>query len=156
MPDGTPIGIGPRTCIPLIQGFSPGLERCADNARSDCTTHRRDAEVIGFLPGNVSMPRCDFSSGSRPASTNSSQRGRLTSDCVAKHDAEQRARNNRIRLNGGLNQCCAQVFVLESILLISVVKIVLQHIPSISGNLRQPQPTILRFRPSRAAAAEVV
>src|SRR5437660_6648139 len=53
---------------------------------------------------------------------------RFRMDCVARHDTEQRARNNRIRLNGGLNQYCAQVFVLESILLLSVEEIVLQHI----------------------------
>ena len=51
----------------------------------------------------------------------------LCADCVAKLFAALRSRNNRIRLNGALNQCCAFAFVLESILLILVVKIVLQH-----------------------------
>jgi hypothetical protein len=40
-----------------------------------------------------------------------------------------RQKLNRIRLNGVLNRCCARVFVLESMLLIWVVEIVLQHNP---------------------------
>src|SRR3981081_4249275 len=56
-------------------------------------------------------------------------RDRRSFECVAKLDAEQRASNNRIRLNGLLNRCCALVFVLESMLLIWVVEIVLQHNP---------------------------
>ena len=34
-------------------------------------------------------------------------------DCVAKLFAALRSRNNRIRLNGALNQCCAFAFVFE-------------------------------------------
>src|SRR5664279_5705958 len=51
----------------------------------------------------------------------------LLDDCVAKLFATLRTSNNRIRLKDFLNQCCALVSVLESILLILVVKIVLQH-----------------------------
>jgi hypothetical protein len=51
----------------------------------------------------------------------------LSADCVVKLFAALRASNNRIRLSGILNQCCALVFVLESLLLVLVVKIVLQH-----------------------------
>jgi hypothetical protein len=55
-------------------------------------------------------------------------------DCVAKLFAALQASNNRIRLNDFLNQCCALVSVLESILLILVVKIVLQHNRMHSGH----------------------
>src|SRR5450759_3443487 len=51
-------------------------------------------------------------------------------DCVAKLFAALREGNNRIRLNDVLNQCCALAFVLKSILLILIVKIVLQHNPT--------------------------
>ena len=61
---------------------------------------------------------------------------RCYSECVAKLFAALRSRNNRIRLDGTLNQCCALAFVIESILLVLVVKIVLQHIHSNSGHLR--------------------
>ena len=63
----------------------------------------------------------------------------ITSDCVAKPFAALRASNNRIQLNGTLNQCCALVCILESILLILVVKILLQHNHLKSGHsLAQP------------------
>jgi hypothetical protein len=48
-------------------------------------------------------------------------------DCAAKLFAALRASNNRIRVNGILNQCCALVFVLESILLAQVLKFFLQQ-----------------------------
>jgi hypothetical protein len=48
-----------------------------------------------------------------------------SADCVAKLFAVLRESNNRIRLNDVLNQCCVLAFVLESILLILIVKIVL-------------------------------
>jgi hypothetical protein len=48
-------------------------------------------------------------------------------DCVAKLFAALRERNDRIRLNASLNQYCVSAFVLESMLLGFVVKIVLQH-----------------------------
>jgi hypothetical protein len=38
-------------------------------------------------------------------------------ECVAKLFAALRSHNNRIRLDGTLNQCCAFAFVIESILL---------------------------------------
>jgi hypothetical protein len=79
-------------------------------------------------------PRADMCSATRDvcfvpiADILASQRDvRSYLDCVAKLFAALRSRNNRIRLNGALNQCCAFAFVLESILLILVVKIVLQH-----------------------------
>ena len=59
---------------------------------------------------------------------------RYWSECGAKLFAALRSRNNRIRLSSALNQCCALAFVLESILLVFVVKIVLQHIRSNSGH----------------------
>ena len=68
-----------------------------------------------------------FANGSLRHSTAALADVCLPSECVAKLDAEQRASNNRIRLNGLLNRCCALVFVLESMLLIWVVEIVLQH-----------------------------
>src|SRR5512143_3898392 len=52
---------------------------------------------------------------------------RFRGDCVAKVFAALRERNNRIRLNASLNQYCVSAFVLESMLLDLVVKIVLQH-----------------------------
>jgi hypothetical protein len=55
---------------------------------------------------------------------------RFASECVAKLFAAMQSRNNRIRLNDALNQCCTHAFVLESLLLILAAKIVLQHIPS--------------------------
>jgi hypothetical protein len=51
----------------------------------------------------------------------------FTPECVAKLFAALRSRNNRIRLDGALNQCCAFAFVLESILLVLAVKIVLDR-----------------------------
>ena len=59
---------------------------------------------------------------------------RCYSDCVAKLFAALRERNNRICLNGTLNQCCVFAFVLESMLLVLVMKIVLQHNHSNSGH----------------------
>ncbi len=59
----------------------------------------------------------------------------LPPDCVAKLFAALRESKNRIRLNGTLNQGCALVFVLESILLVLVAKIVLQHIRGKSGHV---------------------
>ena len=53
---------------------------------------------------------------------------------VAKLFAALRSRNNRIRLSSALNQCCVLAFVLKSILLVFVVKIVLQHIRGKSGH----------------------
>src|SRR6516165_4396624 len=53
---------------------------------------------------------------------------RFRLECVAKLFAKLRTSNYRIRLNGVLNRCCAFGLILESILLILVVKIVLQHI----------------------------
>ena len=61
---------------------------------------------------------------------------RCYSDCVAKLFAALRERNNRIRLNASLNQYCVSAFVLKSMLLDLVVKIVLQHNPSNSGQTR--------------------
>jgi hypothetical protein len=63
---------------------------------------------------------------------------RSTPECVAKLFAALRASNNRIQLSGVLNLCCVLMLVLESILLILVVKIVLQHIPLESRHHRQP------------------
>src|SRR5207253_5825244 len=51
----------------------------------------------------------------------------LSADCVAKLFVALRERNNRIRVNASLNQYCVSAFVLESMLLDLVVKIVLQH-----------------------------
>src|SRR5207244_121781 len=51
----------------------------------------------------------------------------LLADCVAKLFVALRERNNRIRVNASLNQYCVSAFVLESMLLDLVVKIVLQH-----------------------------
>src|SRR5262245_34934037 len=51
----------------------------------------------------------------------------LLADCVAKLFAALRKCNDRIRLTGILNRCCAPLLVLESILLNLVAKIVLQH-----------------------------
>ena len=51
----------------------------------------------------------------------------VLADCVTKLIAALRESKNRIRLKDILNQCCALAFVLESILLFLVVKIVLQH-----------------------------
>ena len=45
-----------------------------------------------------------------------------------------RERNNRIRLNVSLNQCCVLAFVLESMLRDLVVKIVLQHNQGFGGH----------------------
>jgi hypothetical protein len=45
-----------------------------------------------------------------------------------------RKHNNRIRLNGVLNQYCVPVIVLDSMLLDLVMKIVLQHNPFKSGH----------------------
>jgi hypothetical protein len=59
---------------------------------------------------------------------------RYAIECVAKLHAERQARNIRIRLAERLNRCCAFVSILESVLLISIVKIVLQHIPIESGH----------------------
>jgi hypothetical protein len=61
----------------------------------------------------------------------------LSGECVAKLFAALRASNNRIQLSGVLNLCCVLMLVLESILLIWVVKIVLQHIPRESGHHRK-------------------
>src|SRR5512143_3205140 len=63
---------------------------------------------------------------------------RFRGDCVAKVFAALRERNNRIRLNASLNQYCVSAFVLESMLLDLVVKIVLQHYRTQSGHLRCP------------------
>jgi hypothetical protein len=52
---------------------------------------------------------------------------RFIPDCVAKLFTPLRRGNYRIQLNAVLNQCCAPVLVLESILLNLVAKIVLQH-----------------------------
>jgi hypothetical protein len=59
----------------------------------------------------------------------------LRADCVAKLYAALRTRNNRIQSSGALNQGCALVPVLESMLRILVAKIVLQH--------NRPHPDIL-------------
>ena len=61
---------------------------------------------------------------------------RNAADCVAKLFAAPRTRNYRIRLSGVLNRCCALVLILESILLVLLVKIVLQHNPAESGQTR--------------------
>src|SRR5512139_3817699 len=61
---------------------------------------------------------------------------RFRGDCVAKVFAALRERNNRIRLNASLNQYCVSAFVLESMLLDLVVKIVLQHYRGQSGHDR--------------------
>jgi hypothetical protein len=53
---------------------------------------------------------------------------RFCGECVAKLFAALRTRNNRIRLDGAVNQYCALAFILESILLVWDAKIVLQHI----------------------------
>jgi hypothetical protein len=58
--------------------------------------------------------------------------GTVCASCVGEHVAKLfaalRTRNYQIRLNGILNRCCALASVLESIFLVLVVKIVLQHI----------------------------
>jgi len=59
---------------------------------------------------------------------------RFTPDFVARLFTALQGRNNRIRLNASLNQYCVSAFVLESILLVWVVKIVLQHNHSESGH----------------------
>jgi hypothetical protein len=59
---------------------------------------------------------------------------RFRSECVAKLFAALRSRNDRIRLDGTLNQCCAFAFAFESILPVLAVKIVLQHIRGKSGH----------------------
>src|SRR3974390_3375594 len=64
-------------------------------------------------------------------------------ECVAKLFAKLRTSNYRIRLNGVLNRCCAFGLILESILLILVVKIVLQHIPPESGHHRASSARLL-------------
>src|SRR5512143_2042356 len=61
---------------------------------------------------------------------------RFRGDCVAKVFAALRERNNRIRLNASLNQYCVSAFVLESMLLDLVVKIVLQHYRPESGHVQ--------------------
>jgi hypothetical protein len=43
---------------------------------------------------------------------------RFRGECVAKLFAALRTRNNRIRLDGAVNQYCALAFILESILLV--------------------------------------
>src|SRR5512143_4095908 len=68
---------------------------------------------------------------------------RFRGDCVAKVFAALRERNNRIRLNASLNQYCVSAFVLESMLLDLVVKIVLQHY--------RPKADILKICQSRLA-----
>jgi hypothetical protein len=73
---------------------------------------------------------------------------RFASECVAKLFAALLASNNRIPLRGVLNRCCAFGLALESILLILVVKIVLQHIPSESG---PPICALVSTRPSTLA-----
>src|ERR1700730_7601063 len=65
---------------------------------------------------------------------------RFTPECVAKLFAKLRTSNYRIRLNGVLNRCCAFGLFLESILLILVVKIVLQHIPPNSRQVGTATP----------------
>jgi hypothetical protein len=60
-------------------------------------------------------------------------RFRTAPECVAKLLVALRTSNYRIQLNAVLNRCCAHALVLESILLILVVKKVLQHIPPESG-----------------------
>jgi hypothetical protein len=59
---------------------------------------------------------------------------RFRGECVAKLFAALRTRNNRIRLDGAVNQYCALAFILESILLVWDAKIVLQHIRGQSGH----------------------
>src|ERR1039458_3699380 len=51
----------------------------------------------------------------------------MMADCVAKLFAALRESNNQIRLSDILNQWYALAFISESILLILIVKIVLQH-----------------------------
>jgi hypothetical protein len=58
----------------------------------------------------------------------------LSTRMLQKLFANLRTSNHRIRLNDVLNRCCALGLVLESILLILVVKIVLQHILPDSGH----------------------
>src|SRR6266540_7470442 len=57
----------------------------------------------------------------------------VVGDSVAKPFAASQTRNYRIPLNDFLNRCCAPVLVLESILLILLAKIVLQHNRGQSG-----------------------
>src|ERR1017187_8263863 len=80
----------------------------------------------------------------------------FTPDCVAKLFAALRESNNRIRLNDVLNLCCALAFVLESILLILIVKIVLQHNPPESRHsLRQLECPLCANRDRCTAANSV-
>jgi hypothetical protein len=71
---------------------------------------------------------------------------RFTPDCVAKVFAALRERNNRIRLNASLNQYCVSAFVLESMLLDLVVKIVLQHYPPESRHSHAPLTATVQSR----------
>lgn len=76
----------------------------------------------------------------------------LYPDCVAKLFAALRTSNNRIRLKDFFNQCCALVSVLESILLILVVKIVLQHNPTPIADIHRGS-RIVRFVPIASGTA---
>src|SRR5207244_9691219 len=82
----------------------------------------------------------------------------LRADCVAKLLAALRERNNRISPNCVLNQCCVSAFVLESILLVWVVKLVLQHnrqLPDIDACPTRCPPPLFRQLSSYAAMAVI-
>jgi hypothetical protein len=70
----------------------------------------------------------------------------FTPDCVAKLFAAVRSSNYRIRLSTVLNRRCAPVLVLESILLSSVAKIVLQHNPPESRHREVAAKCLLRAK----------
>jgi hypothetical protein len=67
---------------------------------------------------------------------------RYASDCVAKLDKEQLARNIRIEARKFLNQHCALALGLESILRAGPLKIVLQQNPSDSGRTAALRRTV--------------
>jgi hypothetical protein len=61
---------------------------------------------------------------------------RFKPECVAKLFAAMQSRNNRIQLNGALNQYWTLAFVLEPLLLVLTAKIVWQHNQPHSGHLQ--------------------
>jgi len=100
--------------------------------------HKTACRTKGRLPTDVDCPRQSGirQTGAMETATCHHNQPRADAhwvrsapECVAKLDAGGRARNIRIRSNLALNQYCVFVSVLESMLLILVVKIVLQHIP---------------------------
>jgi hypothetical protein len=90
-----------------VLGVTADVESGQTRSSNDVPPHDRFDPHKRTYPGHVVMSQ--------------------TCDCVAKLFAALRNSNYRIQLSLVLNRCCAPVLALESILLNSVVKIVLQH-----------------------------